>query len=304
MLVSSGVSFAYDMTKMLIIGIGTRSHAKGTAVQTTGYRYIEAQNTIQDSKVKINKHGLIMELEETVDFINYEKRVDSYEDIIDDNIFKLGKQLQKKKTRQNIELSKEIKQKLVDEKGMKIIIAKMRTAIAKFDRDKCIEIDEKLSEVYGEPNYDIVYSKDIFNMKKTNNNIFEKISNSSPIVYFKERIKPVISPLIFAGLTTYYLIKFLASPNATALLITVGATTTTAMFNASITELKNRFNRLNTEPLEDNAYVFNRFMSKNKTLIDVMDAGEMSIDQYHELQKHKMEALKRQLDKQLQKGYR
>ena len=84
-------------------------------------------------------------------------------------------------------------------------------------------------------------------------------------------------------------------------MITVGATTTTAMFNASITELKNRFNRLNTEPLEDNAYVFNRFMSKNKTLIDVMDAGEMSIDQYHELQKHKMEALKRQLDKQLQK---
>ena len=51
----------------------------------------------------------------------------------------------------------------------------MRTAIAKFDRDKCIEIDEKLSEVYGEPNYDIVYSKDIFNMKKTNNNIFEDI---------------------------------------------------------------------------------------------------------------------------------
>ena len=107
MLVSSGVSFAYDMTKMIIIGIGTRSHAKGTAVQTTGYRYIDAQNTIQDSKRKINDHGLIMELEETVDFINFERRVDGYEDIIDNNIYQLGKQLQRRKTRRDLELSKD-----------------------------------------------------------------------------------------------------------------------------------------------------------------------------------------------------
>ena len=108
-----------------------------------------------------------------------------------------------------------IKQQIVDEKGRKITIAKIRTAIAKFDRDTCIDLDEKLSEVYGEPQYEIVYSKDIFNMKKRNSNIFEMIFNSAPILFFKERIKPVITPLIFAGLTTYYLIEFLSSPNAT-----------------------------------------------------------------------------------------
>ena len=39
---------------------------------------------------------------------------------------------------------------------------------------------------------------------------------------------------------------------------------------------------------------------KNKTLIDVLEAGEMSIEEYHRLQEYKMEVLKKQLDKKLQ----
>ena len=299
MLVSSGVSFMYDITKMIIIGIGTRSHAKGTAVQTPGYRYIEAQSGIQLAKEKINKHGLIMELEETVDFINYERRADGYEDIIDRNIYKLGKKLQKKKIARVPEKALEVKKELTEEKSRKITIAKFRKAITVFDRNTAIDRDEELARVYGEPRHDIVYTKDIFNMKKNNMSIFEKITNSAPMLFFKDRIKPIVTPLIFAALTTYYLIEFLSSSNATALLITVGITTLIAMGKAGIAEMTTRFTRLYTEPLEDNNYIFNKFLSKNKTLIQVLDDGEMSIDEYHDLRKHKMETLKEQLTKQM-----
>ena len=53
-----------------------------------------------------------------------------------------------------------------------MIVAKYRMAINKFNHDECI-YDEQLYELYGEPRYEIVYTKDIYNMKHVNKNIFK-----------------------------------------------------------------------------------------------------------------------------------
>ena len=50
LLVSSGVNLAYDLTRVVIVGVGARSYSKGTAQQTPGYRFIGAQEGIAESK--------------------------------------------------------------------------------------------------------------------------------------------------------------------------------------------------------------------------------------------------------------
>jgi hypothetical protein len=296
MLVSSGVNLAYDITKLIIISIGSRSYSAGSATTTPGYKYIEAQEEISLAKSIIDRHGLILELEETVDYINLERKIDSYENMIDREIEKLTRESQKKRNARDAEKVKEYRSKISEVKHRKSIIAKFRTSITKFDRMACIDYDEKLSEIYGEPKYDIVYSKDIYHMKAQNRNTIEKIMNSSIFFFLRERVQPVISPLIFAGVLTYYIVSFNASANNIALLLTVGVTTLMAMGNAILREIKVRFSRINVSPVEDNAYVFKKFRAKHGTLIKVLDEGTLSIDEYHELQKHKMENLKKKMD--------
>ena len=177
-------------------------------------------------------------------------------------------------------------------KARKSLIAKFRTAVAKFERSECINYDEKLSEIYGEPRYETVYSKDIYNMKNENRTLIERVMNGPFLIFVKERVQPVISPLIFAATLTYYIVTFAATPNNLALLVTVGTTTLMSMLGAALRELRIRFSRIDVEPIEDNSYIFKKFRARNKTLIEVLDKGELTIEQYHALQKVKIEQLK------------
>jgi hypothetical protein len=302
LLVTSGVNLVYDVTKIIIVGSGARSYSKKEATTTPGYRYVAAQEEISEAKAIIDKHGLILELEETVDFINLERKVNRYEDMVDAEIYKLTKHLQSKKVARDPNKVKELRNKINDVKARKSIIAKFRTSVTKFERLQCIEYDEKLAEIYGEPHYDIVYSKDIYNMKNENRSLAERIMNSAFFIFMRERIQPIINPLIFTATLTYYIVSFDATANNIALLITVGATTLMSMGGAGLRELRIRFSRVNVDPLEANSYIFKKFKAKNKTLIEVLDKGELTIEQYHELQKHKLAVLKTKMEKVMEEN--
>lgn len=296
LLVASGVDFMYNMTKKILISIGGKNYNDKTSEHTQAYRYIEAKIEISDTKKLIDKHGLIMELEETVDYINYERRADVFESIIDDKIYKHNKQLQKRKNRKKTGKMTELRKELLDIKEDKLLVSNFKSSISRYDRENCIKYDTALAYKYDEPDYDIVYSKEVYNMRPINRTFIDKFFNNGIWLFFMERVKPIITPVMFAILTTYYIIEFLGSPQSTALLIAVGVSTIMAMLTGVITEISTRFERLYTRPYEDNNYILKKFRSRNKELIDVLEDGKMSIDELHEMQKLKFEALKKQLE--------
>lgn len=295
-LVSAGVDFMYNITRFILKSVGGKSYNNQENSHSQGYRYVEALEDIRSSKSLIDKHGLVMELEETVDFINYERRADAYEDLIDRKIFDHTKFMQKKKNNKNKENVKENRQKLVEIKANKTIVAKLRVSISNYDRLKCIEYDEQLSELYNEPKYQVVYTKDIYNMKPVDRNFLDKVLHSRIWFGFMERVKPFLTPLIFAGLTAYYIFGFDWSAKDIAMLIAVGISTLMAMGTGVSVEIGTRFMRDLVRPNEENNYVFKKFKSRNKDLIKVLEDGNLSIEEFHKLQEAKMEALKKQLE--------
>jgi len=288
LLVSVGVDAVYSTVKSIIIGIGGR-HYNGDKVKSgIGYRYVYASENVRNTKSTIDRYGMVIELEESIDFINMENKAASYEHIIDKKIFKYGKKLGKKKTRNNKEKSTEIKEIIVKLKSDKKILGEYKLSITRYQHEKCEELDNQLADLHGEPKYSKVYAKDIFNLRSPSVGVIGRLMNSGFMGFLKWRVKPIAMPIITTILFTYYIIQLSdeIDPANLALMVAVLTTASTSMLKAIIGMITGRFERVYLQPIENNSYIFNKFNSRHKAAIDqhkrenLPDDVQKLIDQY------------------------
>jgi len=294
-LVSSGVDAAYNLGYLIMLGFGSIAYNRGSLSRSVAQRYIETKNNIQTATDIINKYGMNIEFEEIIDFVNYESRTNKFERLIKEAEYKKIGEIQKRKNRKNLNVSAKLREELHIIKTHNLFISKQRLAITKFDRLEYLTYDNKLTEIYGEPRYKLVYSSDIFESKIEKNNIFILALFYGLWKIFKERVYPIISPLIFVGLTTYYIIYFGTNPNNQALLLAVGITTIISVLWAFIMEITVRFKRDNLEPLASTHYIMRKFISKNKKKISVLEKGEKTVEEFMIEEEYYLEKLKKEL---------
>ena len=283
-----GRSAVFSTMRLIIIAIGGRAYNGGKAKTGIGYRFVKASENVRNSKDTIDKYGLIVELEESIDFINMESRVSVYDEMIDKKIYKISKKLQKKKARKDKELSRKLKDKIVLLKEDKRLISTYRVGITQYNRETCDETDLLLSEKYGEPKYHKIYSRDVYNVRSDGDGIISKFMNSGFTAFFKYTIKPIMLPAITAFIGVYYIINYsdTVDPAAMILFWAVMGTSGSQMLKAVLNMLTGRFELYDVRPIENNSYIFSKFNSRHKDKINDFKKNELPddiqglIDQY------------------------